>query len=270
VSGNHRTSNSASGGYRTASGSHRAATGGHHTVGAGGGSGGGRPGRGRLLLILTGAVVGMAACAVAVVLVVAHQRTGRSGVIAPQADRHSATVSADRMVVPDSCGLVDDQFAGNLVPNFDRNQMTAASNTDQHSQCVWSQLSGDRRRQLTVELRAIAASGSSSGSAVATQQWTSEQADDLAGKGLTSSQHVTAHRAVDGVGDAAYAAYNVDDSQGYGDAAVNVRLGNILITVHYGGSDGGSANATPLASGEAMDGAASAAQKVAKALANSS
>jgi hypothetical protein len=220
------------------------------------------PSRGRLFLILAGVAAGVAACTVSAVLVLGGRSTGPSGGISPQrATIQQKGANGDRAAVPDACSLVTDQQAEKLVPHFDRNQLNSASNTDTHSQC-------DSGHQLTVELRVIAASGGQSAAAEAKRTFETEQASDDAGKGgLSTVQHITFHKALQGIGEAAYVAYSIDDSkglgsQGFGDAGLNARIANVLITVHYGGSESGG----PMATDQAVGGATETAKNLIHAL----
>jgi hypothetical protein len=196
---------------------------------------------------LAGGAAGVAVCAVSavVVLVLGDRSSGPSGrVTAQHATAQRSGTGGELTAVPDACTLVTDQQAEKLVPHFDRNELNSASNTDTHSQCAWT-LFSNSGHQLTVELRLIAASAGQTAIAMAKQTFETEQASDDKGKGgLSTVQHITSHKVVQGVGDAAYVAYSVDDStglgsQGFGDAGLSARVANVLITVHYGGSEHG-------------------------------
>lgn len=237
ASGGYRTP---SGEYRTAGGDHRSASGSHRVAPR-------STSRWRLFLILSGVAAGVAVCVVSavVVLTLGNHPSGPSGRVTaqqPGARQAQAAPSGERAAVPDACSLVTDQQAEKLVPHFDRNQLNSASSTDTHSQCTWT-LFSNAGHQLTVELRVMAASGGESATGVAQQTFGKEQASDDAGKGgLSATLHITSHRPVEGVGDAAYVVYSVDDSkglgsQGFGDAGLNARVANVLVTVHYGGSE---------------------------------
>jgi hypothetical protein len=273
VNGDHRTPSggyrAASGGYRTPSGEYRSASGSHrspsgsHRVDQGG------PSRGRLFLILAGVVAGVTVCAVSAVLVLGGRSAGSSGrVSAQRATTQQESANGERAAVPDACSLVTDQQAEKLVPHFDRNQLNSASNTDTHSQCAWTLFSTDSGHQLTVELRVIAASGGQSAAVEAKRIFETEQASDDAGKGgLSTTQHITFHKALQGIGEAAYVAYSIDDSkglgsQGFGDAGLSARVANVLITVHYGGSESGG----PMGTDQAVAGATATAQNLIHAL----
>ena len=116
---------------------------------------------------------------------------------------------------------------------------------------------------LTVELRAIAGTASQTPTAVAQGTISSERSADESGKSLLAGQELTEKSDLQGVGDEGYLVYSVDKGQGSGEAITNVRLANVLVTIHYSGSDGGD----PLSSKDAGDGATEAAKTVLQALA---
>jgi hypothetical protein len=71
------------------------------------------------------------------------------------------------------------------------------------------------------------------------------------------------------MGDAAYIAYSVDDSAGsqkFGDAGLNARVANVLITVHYGGSEHGG----PMRTDQAIAGATETAKNLIHSLSEAS
>jgi hypothetical protein len=285
VSGNHRTPSggyrtpsgeyrNASGGYRTPSGEYRNASGARRSVSGSHRVNPGTPSRWRLFLILAGVTAGVAVCAVSAVIVLmlggrSSESSGR--ISAQQPSSQQGATGGERSAVPDACSLVTDQQADKLVPHFDRNQLNSASNTDTHSQCTWTLFAAKSGYQLTVELRVMSASGGRSATEVAKQTFETEQASDDAGKGgLSTTQHITSHKPVEGVGDAAYVAYSVDDSkgfgsQGFGDAGLNARTANVLITVHYGGSEDGS----PMGADQTIAGATETAKNLIHALSGS-
>jgi hypothetical protein len=284
VSGNHRTPTggyrtpsgeyrSASGGYRTPSGEYRTSSGAHRSASGSHRVDQGAPSKWRLFLVLAGVTAGVAVCAVSAVFVLmlgdrpTSDSSGRVSAQQPGVQRGST--AGERTAVPDACSLVTDQQAEKLVPKFDRNQLNSASSTDTHSQCAWTLFSTDSGHQLTVELRVIAGTATQSATTVAKQTFATEQASDDAGKGgLSTTERITAHQSVQGVGDAAYAAYSVDDakgvgSQGYGDAGFSARVANVIVTVHYGGSEKGG----PMKEDKATAGATDTAKTLIRALA---
>ena len=214
---------------------------------------------------MVGAVVGVVVCGGAAAVIVGKSRSGGSGdgVISHGMSVESSAVPTrtERPVVPDACLLLNDAVAGNLVPQADRNQADTFTATDAHNQCVWSRFGDRQRRQLTVELRAVAAANGRSATDVASDTLARERRADESGQGLAPGQRLTAKRTVRDVGDAAYATYS--EGLGRGEAIVNVRTVNILVTVHYAGGDGA---ATPLSPARAINGAIKAAKETVGAL----
>lgn len=265
ASGNYRTPDGyrTSGGYRTTSGSHRTASGSHRIAQSETRWGW------RMALVLAGAVAGVAACAVMIVLVMgrAANTTGGGSARHATAQKESSNAgSREFSIVPDSCTLITNDQATQLVDSFQQNPSTATDN-DQHSQCVWTNFAAGAGRQLTVELRAIPASGGKSASATAHGIFVSEQAGDSSNGAspLDTSQTVAAHQPLSGFGAEAYLTYTSDTTQGFGEAWVNLRSGNLLVTVRYGGNAGGA----PLDQQKSTEGAEQAAQHVLEALAKS-
>ncbi|WP_433142000.1 hypothetical protein ACQPZ8_45145 [Actinomadura nitritigenes] len=256
---------SESGGYASSSGGHRAGSGGYRS-----GSGshrvarerrGGR--RGAILLAAGGAV---AACALAV-FVILHgvgggSEHGTGQAVGSGADS-SPTAGGERTEVPDSCSVVGSDLINRLAPGAEQNPADNYQNNEQQNGCVWGAYAGDNKRQLTVELRAIAGTASQTPTAVAQGTISSERGADESGKSLLAGQELTEKSDLKGVGDEGYLVYSVDKGQGSGEAITNVRLANVLVTIHYSGSDGGD----PLSSKDAGDGATEAAKTVLQALA---
>ncbi|QKG24893.1 hypothetical protein [Actinomadura verrucosospora] len=239
-----------SGGYRSGSGSHRVAR----------ERRGGR--RGAILLAAGGAV---AACALAV-FVILHGVGGGSehetGKAVGGATDSSPTASGERSEVPDSCSVVGADLINRLAPGAEQNPADNYQNNEQQNGCVWGAYAGDDKRQLTVELRAIAGTSDQTPTAVAQSTIASERGADESGKSLLGGQKLTEKSDLKGVGDEGYLVYSVDKGQGSGEAITNVRLANVLITIHYSGSDSGD----PLSSKDAGDGATEAAKTVLQAL----
>jgi hypothetical protein len=172
-------------------------------------------------------------------------------------------VQAERQVVPDACDLVSDRVTRSLVPQADRTQSDAFTVTDSHNQCVWSRFGDQERRQLTVELRAVARTGTGSAADAAQRTLESEREADETGRGLPAGQKVTVKRDVEDAGDSGYLTYSLHGAQRFGEAIVNVRSANVLVTVHYAGGNGAEA---PLPSAKAIDGALEAARDALTAL----
>lgn len=281
-----------SGGYRSDTGGYRAESGGYHTesggyrTGSGGyqtGSGGYRSSSGgyrtgshrvarerragrRWAIILGGAIAGIAVCVLAAFVILsgvgASGEKGSGQVVGSGATESSPVSKGERAAVPDSCTIVGEDLINKLAPNSERNEADNYQGDDQQNQCVWGAYAGDNKRQLTIELRAIAAGADQSPTDAARKTFTSERSADESGKALLAGQELKDKIRLDGVGDEGYIVYSVDDKQGAGEAVGNVRLGNVLITIHYSGSNKGD----PLSSGDATGGATEVAKAVVTAL----
>jgi hypothetical protein len=266
-SGGYRTE---SGGYRTESGGYRAGSGPHR-----GGSGGYRTGSHRArerrtgrrwAVVLGGAVAGVAVCGVAAFAVLTG--VGASGdkstgqVVGSGATDDSPASKGERTTVPDSCTIVGDGLIGRLAPQSERTDADNYQGDDQQNQCVWGAYAGEKRRQLTIELRAITAGAAASPTDAARKTFATERTADESGKALLAGQKLTDKIRLTGVGDEGYIVYSVDGNQGSGEAIGNVRVANVLVTVHYSGSDKGD----PLSSDTATGGATEVTKAVVTAL----
>jgi hypothetical protein len=266
VSGSHR-----GGSHRTDSGSYRAGSGGYR-AGSGGyryaeqdarrtGSGSHRivreerrSGR-RWVIVLAGVVAGAGACVLAAFAIMSGlgvgERSSGGAVSNSGAAESSPMTKGERSVVPDACQLVGDELAGRLAPNADRTQADNYQNSDTQNQCVWGAYTGNRKRQLTVELRAIIGHQDQKATDAAKAAFDGERKADESGKALLAGQELTEKQRLTDVGDDGYVVYSVDKGQGSGEAIANVRVVNVLVTIHYSGANHGE----PLASGEAIKGA---------------
>ncbi|WP_339155466.1 hypothetical protein [Actinomadura luteofluorescens] len=250
-SADHRTE---SGGYRTGSGTHRGGAGyrsGSHRVARER-----RTGR-RWAVVLGGAVVGVAVCGLAAFAVLTG--VGASGdkstgqVVGSGATDNAPAAKGERTAVPDSCTIVGDDLIGRLAPESERTDADNYQGDDQQNQCVWGAYAGEKRRQLTIELRAIAAGAAASPTDAARKTFATERTADESGKALLAGQKLTDKIRLAGVGDEGYIVYSVDDNQGSGEAVGNVRVANVLVTVHYSGSDKGDPLSSDAATGGATD-----------------
>ncbi|RAY15107.1 hypothetical protein DPM19_10275 [Actinomadura craniellae] len=204
-------------------------------------------------------MAGVAACALAgfIVLTGAQDREGGGGQVSASGSSAEAGAAGDRVVVPDTCTLISDDLSDRLVPGGDRTQGDAYQGGDSQNQCVWSNYTATKRRQLTVELRIV-----DGGATTAGQRFQTERQADESGKSLLDGQRVAARKAVDGVGDEGYAVYIVDEGRDNGEAIVNVRVRNVLVTIHFSGGGG----KKPIGEGTAFDGALDALQEAVKGL----
>lgn len=173
----------------------------------------------------------------------------------------SAQHGSERDIVPSACDTLDPKVADDLAPGADRSA-TVANRSDRHSECDWGLYASDRSRQLGVELRAVESGGGTSATAAAIRTFTGEARSDRAGDDLTDGTEVRDSRDVSGLGEQAYVVYSVDTRDGIGAAVANVRLANVLITVHYSGGDDRQAGGVPLSSRTAADGALQAARDI--------
>lgn len=228
-----------------------------------------RSARRRLVLALAGVAGGTAVVGTAAFVILnslsgesagSGGLSGGTGGMAPS----SPMAATERPAVPEACGLVSARLGEKLAPRSDRTGSDTYQAGDRQNQCVWGAYTGSSKRQLTVELRAVAAAGSQTPSDTAQGTFQRERRADESGEGLLPSRTITVRRTVSRLGQEAYAIYSEDVRQGSGEATVNARVGNVLVTVHYSGGDG----AGPLGSGPAIGGAIEAAQEAVRGLAS--
>lgn len=215
-------------------------------------------------LIIVGVIAGVVVCVVAAAVILnSVVTTGSSTRLTNGSTVESSPVSSrpERTAVPEACSALPKKVADRLVPGAHVTQNDPFEADDQVSQCTWGSYRG-KSRQLTVQLRAIGGEAGEAGSAIAARQLQSERRADEAGEGLRNGQKVISKQAVEGIGDEGYAVYSrvADIGEGHGEGIVNIRAGNILVTVHYAGSDG---RRTPLAASAAIGGATNAAKETA-------
>jgi hypothetical protein len=203
----------------------------------------GRNGRGVWPVVLAGGLAA-AVIIITVAAVVVSRHRSTNSLLPDGAEGSAAAVQnspmslpAERDTVPDACTVVRAALANSLVPQADRTNLRSPDTTDTHTDCAWSAVGGLRSRQLTVELRALQPAGGRSATVVARQTFQSEQRADEAGKGLLPTQHVVSRNVIVDLGDEAYVTYSSDKVQGVGEAIVNVRIVNVLVTVRYAGGD---------------------------------
>ncbi|TYB48515.1 hypothetical protein [Actinomadura chibensis] len=215
----------------------------------------------RLAAVLGVVGVGVGICALAVFVVlsgVGASGDDDTGRVVGSGATDTPPAKGERTAVPDSCAIVPQALVDRLAPKAERTEADNYQGGDQQNQCVWGAYAGSGKRQLTVELRAITdtGGGTRSPTAAARTTFAAERTADESGKGLLAGQELTDKTRLDGVGDEGYVVYSADDKQGSGEAIGNVRVGNVLVTIHYSGSDDGD----PLSSRAAMDGAVEAAK----------
>ncbi|MFC9977793.1 hypothetical protein ACFVH6_43505 [Spirillospora sp. NPDC127200] len=225
-----------------------------------------RTGR-RLGLILAGVATGAGVCVLAAVAILSNVGVGgerdAGQIVGSGSAESSAPARSERSVVPDACELVGADLAGRLAPKADRTQADNYQSNERQNQCVWGAYTGDRKRQLTLELRAIAGAAEQSPTDAARRTFGSERRADESGKALLAGQQLTDKAKPADLGEESYVVYSVDKSQGSGEAIANVRVANVLVTVHYSGSNHGD----PLSADDAMDGSVEAARAAVEQLA---
>lgn len=224
-----------------------------------------RPPRRRLALVVVGAVIGVSACILAVFVVLGSITGGdERGGVGTNVAGSGRTGSAPGVPgeVPDACGLISQQLADRLTPGADRSQSNTYQANDRANQCVWGAYTGDNKRLLTVEVRSVQGARGGTGAEAARREFGRERDADQSGDGMRPGQELTDKGDVADLGDEAYTIYALDRRQGSGEAVVNARQGNVLITVHYSGGDDGKA----LSADAATDGAVAAAREAAEKL----
>ncbi|MGI5165253.1 hypothetical protein ACQEU3_12920 [Spirillospora sp. CA-253888] len=272
------SASSSTGGHRTVTGEHRrptqpgsrrSASGSGHRTGSGSHrrvERERRTGR-RLGLILAGIATGAGVCVLAAVAILSNVGVGgerdAGQIVGSGAAESSAPAKSERSVVPDACELVGADLAGKLAPKADRTQADNYQSNERQNQCVWGAYTGDRKRQLTLELRAVAGAAEQSPTDAARRTFGSERRADESGKALLAGQELTDKAKPADLGEESYVVYSVDKGQGAGEAIANVRVANVLVTVHYSGSNHGD----PLSADDAMDGSVEAARAAVKRLA---
>jgi hypothetical protein len=233
----------------------------------------GRGGHGVWPVVLAGVLAAAVIVITVAAVVLSRHRSDDSAL--PDSPERSAAVQnspmslpAERGTVPDACTVVRAALAKSLVPSADRTNLRSPDTTDTHTDCAWSSVGGARSRQLTVELRAVQPVAGRSATTVARETFQNEQRADSEGKGLLPTQRVVTRKVIVDLGDEAYVTYNTDKAQGLGEAIVNVRAVNILVTVRYaGGEVSRTGRGRPLANAPTTNGATIVARQAVTALA---
>src|SRR5690606_15589954 len=212
-----------SGGYRTDSGGYRSGgayrTGSHRVVRDR------RDGR-RWAVVLGGAAAAIAVCVLAAFVVLSGVGAGDDddggGQVVGSATGGSPTSKGERSAVPDSCTIVGQDVIDKLAPGSERTEADNYQSSDRQNQCVWGAYTGKNKRQLTVELRAIAAANGRTATDTASATFASERSADESGESLLAGQKLTEKKRLDDVGDDGYVVYSVDKGQGSAEAIGNV------------------------------------------------
>lgn len=270
---------SRTGGYRSGGGEYRSGSGeyrsgGHRSSGPGYRTGSHRVvrerGSGRRLgITLAGVGAGIVVCVLAVFAIMQGSGVGDGGdsgsVVGSGATDNVPSASGERAGVPDACTVVQDELANRLVPSGERNPGDNYQSSDRQTQCVWGAYAGSTKRQLTVEIRAIAGNGDSTPTDAARTMFAGEQKADESGKALLPGQKLAQKTRLTDVGDEGYVVYSVDDRQDSAEAVANIRTANVLVTIHYSGGD----KKTPLSAGTAVNGAVETGKAVLESLGDS-
>ncbi len=217
-----------------------------------------------MAILLGGALTAvLAICAVAGLFILRNAGDSPEERIEPARSQQSAAASQPRTtftpfdVVPSSCDLVKGETASRLVPRSAA-RLHEGTETDEYSKCSWGDLEGSDPRELTLEVRGISGTAPIKQAATLFQE---EAVADEGGEGLLSGQKLKRFQEVEGVGERAYELFISDRFQGQG--IVNVQVGNVLITVSYGGSV---KDDTPLGESTCLEGAREVAKVAAEAV----
>ncbi|WP_106402445.1 hypothetical protein [Actinocorallia populi] len=160
-------------------------------------------------------------------------------------------------VVPSACDTVPEEAAVRLAPGSTA-RPHQGTETDEYSKCNWGGVGTSSSRELSVELRGLPG-GQSVQQATATFQ--QEAAADKEGEGLLQGQRLKHFQKVEDIGEQAYELFITERFQGQG--IVRAQVGNVLITVSYGG---GASNDTPLGADTCLEGARQVAGAVVEAV----
>lgn len=204
-----------------------------------------------MAILLGGALTAvLAVCAVAGLFILRTAGTSPEERIEPVRSQQNGearprTTFTPLAVVPSACTVVDEETTERLVPGSSA-QLHKGTETDEYSKCSWVELgSTGGNKELSIELRGGGKSVES-----AADQFRSEAADDKEGIGLLPQQKLQHFGEVEGVGEQAYELFLTERFQGQG--IVHAQVGNVLLTVSYGG---GTKGGDPLGRETCLDGA---------------
>ncbi|ROO91258.1 hypothetical protein EDD29_9011 [Actinocorallia herbida] len=216
-----------------------------------------------MAILLAGALTGvLVVCAIAGLFIL-RNASGDPTQLAPGTNHQAAPSGAeDGGFVPlegppDACSVLADA-PEKLVPGGEPTP-ASATDTDTSVRCTWGDVGlGDDPRELSLELRSVPGADPV---ADAEGMFTEEHESDKSGDNLLPSQRLRDFDDLDEVGDQAYVLYFTETA--FSQAVVNARVGNVLVTVSYGGSKD---DDTPLDQGDCVDGATEAATKAIEAI----
>lgn len=189
-----------------------------------------------MAILLGGALtVVLAVCAVAGLFILRSAGTSPEERIQPARSQQNAQAHPDATftplrVVPSACDTVPEDVAGRLAPGSTA-RPHEGSETDDYSKCSWGGVGTESARELSVELRGIPGG---QGIEQAKSLFQEEASADEGGEGLLSGQRLRHFQQVADVGEQAYELFITERYQGQG--IVHAQVGNVLITVSYGGS----------------------------------
>ncbi|MDX6738357.1 hypothetical protein [Actinocorallia sp. A-T 12471] len=220
-----------------------------------------------MAILLAGALTGvLVVCAIAGLFILRNASGGDPTQLAPGASHQAAPSDGDAEGAegfvpldgpPDACSILAETPA-KLVPGSEPTPATA-TDTATSVRCAWGDVGlGDDPRELSVELRSVVGADPVKD---AEAQFAEEHDSDKAGDNLLPGQRQRHFGDLDGVGDRAYVRYLTETA--FSQGIVNARIGNILVTVSYGGSKDDN---TPLSQDTCVKGATDAAAKAVEAI----
>lgn len=218
-----------------------------------------------MAILLGGALTGvLAVCAIAGLFILKNASGGPTSLdkLTPREQQSAVANSGPAFVpfdvAPDACKVLGDGVGEKIVPGSNATDMLGIEN-DRESKCGWGDIGRSDPRELTVELRAeVGGDPVATADALFVKEWDA----DKSGDNLLSGDKLVHSDELEKTGEAAYELYIVRRS--YAEAVVNARVGNVLITVRYGGR---SSENKPLSEDKALDVARDTAKIVAATLA---
>lgn len=215
-----------------------------------------------MAILLAGALTGvLAVCAIAGLFILKNAGSGDPGQLAPGTSSQAAPSGGDGFVPldgpPDACAVLA-EVPGELVPGSEPTPATA-TDTDESVRCSWGDVGlSEDPRELNIELRSVHGADPLTD---AETQFTEEMQTDKDGDDLLPGQKQRYFAPLDDLGDQGYVLYLTETA--FSQGIVNARIGNILVTVAYGGSKD---DDTPLSQDTCVDGATEAAEKAVAAI----
>jgi hypothetical protein len=204
-----------------------------------------------MAILLGGALTGvLALCAIAGIFILRTAGSPPQERLEPERAQQSA--AQPRMtftpfeVVPSACDVVDEAVALRLVPGSSA-RAHEGTETDDYSKCSWGDLGASDPRELSVEVRGVTGAQPIEAAKTAFQE---QSQTDESGEALLPGQKLRGFAELKGIGEEAYELFVAERFQGQG--LVNVRVGNVLILVTYGGS---TKEETPLSQSKCLEGA---------------